>query len=474
MTRINRRQFVNAASASTISLTLLGNPGRAFGAPRKRALHRKNIEDLTTIEHDNYLHALNKLKDLPHGNANSYVSLSQIHNSNAVPCEHGSHIFLPWHRALLSVFEKALQGSDSPRTDNVTIPYYDFTKLPKNPGQRYPARFEDSSSLLSKVWTGASWVNSNRRSSPISTPFYSDASIRDLVTNNPNYSSSNLASGGSINGFAGGLFGGKGAWESPYHDNMHSLFIGGQVANPFTAADDPIFWSFHAFIDLVWHRWQQKYPSAEITGLTEDLRGMPQPMKVEDVVSIEDLGYDYADEPEPPGPFMALTRSGSFSRLNPSIAKMAIELKPKAIQSIDIKLDPETFDGSPLVIKDFKISETTSFAGFVFLHPKSTPFEPANELFVERFLAGHFGVWTMKAMPKMGDSMKTDLSVDLSSSLATAMQTQPGKEWQITVAVAPQVFKNKFARGGDFNAAKPKPQKVETGMIKHQILKGSK
>jgi hypothetical protein len=35
---------------------------------------------------------------------------------------------IPWHRARLAGFEKLLRDSDPPRTANVTIPYWDWTK----------------------------------------------------------------------------------------------------------------------------------------------------------------------------------------------------------------------------------------------------------------------------------------------------------------------------------------------------------
>ena len=47
----------------------------------------------------------------------------------------------------------------------------------------------------------------------------------------------------------------------PWHNMVHSL-IGGTMASPIFAPAAPIFWCWHAFIDDIYHDWQQcKNPS---------------------------------------------------------------------------------------------------------------------------------------------------------------------------------------------------------------------
>jgi Common central domain of tyrosinase len=50
---------------------------------------------------------------------------------------------------------------------------------------------------------------------------------------------------------------GFGTLENPAHNTMHGNYIGGLMGDPSTAALDPIFWSFHAYIDLLFLQWQQ-------------------------------------------------------------------------------------------------------------------------------------------------------------------------------------------------------------------------
>src|SRR5215211_869203 len=80
-----------------------------------------------------------------------------LHNDVFIgPCEHGSDLFLAWHRAHLHYFEKLLQEADPPRTENVTIPYWDWLhaeasgKFPEvfaKPGLFMPGRNETPTPL---------------------------------------------------------------------------------------------------------------------------------------------------------------------------------------------------------------------------------------------------------------------------------------------------------------------------------------
>lgn len=49
-------------------------------------------------------------------------------------CQHGSELFLPWHRAYLYFFEKALQD----RVPGVTLPWWDWSK---DHGEGLPAAY---------------------------------------------------------------------------------------------------------------------------------------------------------------------------------------------------------------------------------------------------------------------------------------------------------------------------------------------
>src|SRR5262245_16842096 len=118
---------------------------------------RKNIDALTNEELENYKHAIRITMDRSRtdpSRKDGYRWQADLHNDpgrvrpdNSVgPCEHASEKFLPWHRSHLVGFERILRASDPPRTANIAIPYWDWTKPPS--GRRLPKAFEDTTSPL--------------------------------------------------------------------------------------------------------------------------------------------------------------------------------------------------------------------------------------------------------------------------------------------------------------------------------------
>src|ERR1043166_2566217 len=113
---------------------------------------RMNIAD-PKFDLATYKHAVETLKgrdpskdDPVNWLHNSYTYFAKLHNNfaNGGGCIHGSEVFLPWHRELLYRFEQALRASDPGVTDNITLPYWDWTA---NNGV-YPVAFTDPTSPL--------------------------------------------------------------------------------------------------------------------------------------------------------------------------------------------------------------------------------------------------------------------------------------------------------------------------------------
>ena len=61
-----------------------------------------------------------------------------------------------------------------------------------------------------------------------------------------------------------------------------------------TAAWDPIFWSHHCNIDRLWYLWQLKHGVNNISPALLPMVLQPFGLKVQDVLSINTLGYEYA------------------------------------------------------------------------------------------------------------------------------------------------------------------------------------
>ncbi len=442
MARCDRRTFLGSCMAGAAGMVLASHTQSQAGTRFVRI--RPDIEDLATdpTEFGNFLHAMNKIKDLPATDPNSYAALARIHNSTSVPCEHGSNLFLPWHRALLFYFERALQQSDPPRTSNVMLPFYDFTKLPRPGGQRYPAVFEDSTSILSQVLTDFGWEPSNREDAPISSPFFNPSYFRTLITRNPNWGTSNISTGGSPFGFGGGakhpVFSRKGALENPSHDDMHDVEIAGQLRFPTTAADDPIFWPFHTFLDLVWHRWQQRWPTAAIEPAGATLLGMPEHKTVADFVKIEDLNYDYpaAAGPDLDPEFLLL--AGSFTQLNPRIARGAATGRGRVIGQKSFTVPDDRFKQAVLNVPKFVLANSVNYRGYVFVHPGDVPCFPGSEVFRERYLVDYFALLSMKPMQGMAESRTINLAFNITGAVARAADQMPGTKWMTSVYVVPR------------------------------------
>jgi tyrosinase len=157
-------------------------------------------------------------------------------------CAHFSEKFFPWHRRYLADFEALLQKTDPPVTSNVMVPYWDWTRKP-TAGKHFPQAFERTASPLFDVRLG------------ITPPPWDPADILNLIQEQD--WSIFAGKPDASNGFGTN----PGSVESGPHTTLHTD-ISRHMRNPDTAVQDPIFWSFHAGIDLVWARWQRLHVPA--------------------------------------------------------------------------------------------------------------------------------------------------------------------------------------------------------------------
>ena len=268
--------------AQAVVLLALAVAGRV-GAEEARV--RKNIDALSAPELAAYEHAIEVVmaRRDAQDNYEYYADLHNVFSSNPPHgCEHANDLFFPWHRYHLYTFEQALRAADpdhpSLSTKNVTIPYWDWSRPPS--GERYARAFERPGSPL----------GSEFRNTGATSPLFDAPYLEALIENNPDW---NEYAGGSK---TDGPF--YGAFEQPAHNDMHGTYIGGDMGDPRMAAYDPIYWSYHAFIDLQWSRWQERYDVAP-TCLDCVLRGFRGDPKTSAVVKIETLGYRYDVPPAP-------------------------------------------------------------------------------------------------------------------------------------------------------------------------------
>lgn len=193
-----------------------------------------------------------------------------IHSNAGPPPGHNMHgtftgpiayqRFLPWHRLYLHRLEEALRRVDR----NVSIPYWKWTADRDIP----------------------SWLATFRPSGILPEPDGIKRSTGRLVRNLPRREEiASIMRESVFTTFVTRL---EGA-----HNQVHR-WVGGTMASGATAPADPIFWLHHAEIDRLWHLWQRNNPGKNPTLAGDDARLDPWPERVDQVLDIGVLGYDYA------------------------------------------------------------------------------------------------------------------------------------------------------------------------------------
>lgn len=417
---------------------------------------RKNIDELSSQQLANYLHAVERLKEISRENPTSkdgYDYFAALHNSLRVgPCEHSSDTFLPWHRAHLLEFEDALRRSDPPRTANVTVPYWEWSRPPS--GKRYPAPFEDPASVL--FFPG-------RFSTPICAgppspecerlPYPWSYLAADVLSVDPWFGTGPDHFGGTSNEAEECRdrdLTGYGALEQPSHNDMHSVYIGAAMANPSTAARDPIFWSFHAFIDLLFDRWQAGAGRTVDTCLECRFCGLVHrdggaPWQVKETLSTSKLGYRY--EFTPPAAPEAVEPLAVPKRLFPPFPGIDFALagrRPAALMHTREVVVPEEVPGPAMLrFKGVPVPDSFSYQGNVYLYPESEDFTPRETGFHELYLVGVYSIWqghdheAEEGHEAGGEGMadEVEIAIDLTDELRTLSAVHAGETWHVTVAL---------------------------------------
>jgi hypothetical protein len=274
------------AAASTVPHIL---PGTARAQQNRR---RKSIEALTPTELDAYERAIQTVKTRSDANPDDntgYLYWASLHNDFDTPhsgCAHFSEKFFPWHRRHLFDFEKVLQQTIPGVTDNVMIPYWDWIKPPQQ-GQHFPSAFEREASPLF-----------NRRFN-LTPPPWDAEEVRRMVKD-PDWS---LFAG--LPDPSDGFGESPGSVESGPHNTLHTN-ISRNMRSPSTAALDPIFWSFHAYIDVIWSRWQRLHVTDQNPQPFRDGAAIiwfrDRSFEVRTTAKTSDFGYEYDYDYSPDGP----------------------------------------------------------------------------------------------------------------------------------------------------------------------------
>jgi tyrosinase len=200
---------------------------------------------------------------------------------------HGTPYFLPWHRAYLYFFERALR--DQVRDAMLTWWDWRTVQLGADPG--LPAAFRqrttgDGPNPLFSVSINRVALEQGRRQGmavpartrrapgkgPVSLPTRDEVAavlkLHDFLD------------------FTEQL--------EDLHNRVH-VWVGGHMGMIPFAAYDPIFWAHHTMIDRIWRLWQLRHPNALPPAAILDQALPPFRMTVRQTLDVTALGYDYAE-----------------------------------------------------------------------------------------------------------------------------------------------------------------------------------
>jgi tyrosinase len=221
------------------------------------------------------------------GDNRGYQYLAGLHGVPSWYCWHhqqNAHsaqqlqLFLPWHRAYLYNWEMAMRD----RVPEVTLPWWDWTLRP--PRQNGIPQIFSAAQVNGQPnpLTGFQINLPNTRPPLVHRTDRQPGPPNEL----PTQSDVDDALGRTDwNDFTEAV--------EDIHDNVHG-WVSGDMGVVGTSAFDPIFWSHHAMIDRLWWLWQARNGNGNISSDLLDEVLAPFNFRVRDVLSVNDLGYDYA------------------------------------------------------------------------------------------------------------------------------------------------------------------------------------
>ncbi len=289
--------------AGIIAANMTGMEALAQGAPKlRRSLHGMAPNDpILQTWRDGV-----RLLKAASGNV-SWANFAAIHGTaNAFNlCPHGNWYFLPWHRAYLLSYERAVRQLTG--NNEFALPYWDWTQDRQMPPAFVEPTFNGQPNPLFEEQRDATPTDSLPDSTVgpgiinqilVQTPFETFGTSRpvgpdNVAQNNLDQSWINCERCGT-----------EGTLEATPHDLVHG-FVGG-IMGQANSALDPLFMMHHCNIDRIWWTWTQgggpDSPDPLWSGMTFQNNflnpdGAPYSPMVSDLLTPEPLGYTYIDTP---------------------------------------------------------------------------------------------------------------------------------------------------------------------------------
>ncbi|MDQ3849979.1 MAG: tyrosinase family protein [Actinomycetota bacterium] len=240
---------------------------RRFRPPQLRLRWRRNVNTLTPAQLARFRAAWAQSYELDDDRGFAHHA-GQHGLPLPIECPHGGALFLPWHRAYLYFFELALREIDP----TVTIPWWSWAS------GRLPDAYTDpdpDNPLTSGPIPPAARIQGGGdhtfRTGPTDLPTQAD--INDALGRDDFLDFSEAT--------------------RSLHNWVHGS-IGGSMGSIGNAAYDPIFWAHHSYVDRMWRLWQLRHSAVSLPPSLLGQALAPFPMTVQQTLSVEALGYDYA------------------------------------------------------------------------------------------------------------------------------------------------------------------------------------
>ncbi|MEV3971233.1 tyrosinase family protein [Streptomyces sp. NPDC050698] len=239
------------------------------------AYTRKDVSTLTRTEKRRFVKALLEVKRRGEYDefVRTHIEYYTSDGDDGLRTAHMAPSFLPWHRRFLLDLERALQRVDA----SVSVPYWDWTRdrtttstpwtadLLGGTGRRSdrqvttgPFAYAEGNWTIKEGVTDEEFLTRDlgRPRDPIQLPTKAEL---ERALSDPLYDASPWDST-TAKGFRNKLEGwgsgrGSASWQN--HNRVHRWVGGAMVGG--ASVNDPVFWLHHAFVDLVWSRWQRRH-----------------------------------------------------------------------------------------------------------------------------------------------------------------------------------------------------------------------
>ncbi|MFF7866160.1 tyrosinase family protein [Streptomyces qaidamensis] len=239
------------------------------------AYTRKDVSTLTRTEKRRFVKAMLEVKRRGEYDefVRTHIEYYTSDGEDGLRTAHMAPSFLPWHRQFLLDLEKALRRVDA----SVSVPYWDWTRdrtttsapwtadLLGGTGRRSdrqvmtgPFAYAEGNWTIKEGITDEEFLTRDlgRARDPIQLPTKAELerALKDpLYDASPWDSTTGKGFRNKLEGWGSGR--GSASWQN--HNRVHRWVGGAMVGG--ASVNDPVFWMHHAFVDLVWSRWQRRH-----------------------------------------------------------------------------------------------------------------------------------------------------------------------------------------------------------------------